>query len=181
VADGHLGIGAALREVGCGGAAHRCWQHKRANVIAQLPKQPWPEARELLRKLPYAESEKACARRRDACAARYRTGYPKAVETLCRDWARMVTCYRFPKEHGTHLRTTTPVASPFAAVRLRTDAATRFKKVANAEALIWQIRVIAQKKCRRLNSPQLLEVVHRGQKCVDGKPVKETCRMCPAA
>jgi transposase-like protein len=181
VADGHLGIWAALREVGFGGEEQRCWNHKLANVIDQLPKKQWPEARELLRKIPYAQSEKECERLRDEFAARYRKGYPKAVETLCRDWERMVTFYRFPKDHWTHLRTTNPVESPFAAVRLRTDAAKRFKKVANAEALIWKILMIAQKKFRRLNSPQLLEAVHRGQKFVDGKPVEETCRMCPAA
>jgi len=54
---------------------------------------------------------------------------PKAVETLVRDWERMVTFYRFPKDHWIHLRTTNPVESPFSAVWLRTDAARRYKKV----------------------------------------------------
>ena len=64
---------------------------------------------------------------------------PKAVETLSRDWERMVTFYRFPQDHWIHLRTTNVVESPFAALRLRTDAARRYKKVANAEAWIWKI------------------------------------------
>jgi putative transposase len=68
--------------------------------------------------------------------ARARKLYPKAADTLCRDWERMVSFYSFPKDHWTHLRTTNPVESPFSAVRLRTDAAKRFKKVAHAEALI---------------------------------------------
>ena len=68
----------------------------------------------------------------------------------------MVTFYSFPKDHWIHLRTTNPVESPFSAVRLRTDADRRYKKVANAEALIWKILMIAEKRFRRLNSPNCL-------------------------
>ncbi len=119
-----------------------------------------------LRKIPYALSRAECERLRDQFAARYRKLCPKAVETLSRDWERMVTFYRFPKDRWIHLRTTNVVESPFAAVRLRTDAARRYKKVANAEALIWKILMIAEKKFRRLNAPELLAfrpriVVHR--------------------
>jgi transposase-like protein len=94
VADGHLGIWAALGELVPEAAEQRCWNHRLANVIDHLPKKEWPAARELLRKLPYAETRAACERLRDEFAARYRRAYPKAVETLCRDWERMVTFYR---------------------------------------------------------------------------------------
>jgi putative transposase len=94
--------------------------------------------------------------------------YPKAAETLGRDWERMVTFYRFPKAHWRHLRTTNPVESPFSAVRLRTDAARRYKTVANAEALIWKILLIAEKTFRRLNAPALLKEVWQGNTFVDG-------------
>src|SRR6266481_4042236 len=73
-----------------------------------------------------------------------------------------------------HRRTTNPVESPFSAVRLRTDAARRYKKVANAEALIWKILMIAEKKFRRLNAPELLAAVYDGQLFEDGMPVNET-------
>src|ERR1700687_1860215 len=73
-----------------------------------------------------------------------------------------------------HLRTTNPVESPFAAGRLRTDAAKRYKKVANAEALIWKMLMIAEKKFRRLNSPELLAAVYDGQLFEDGMSVNET-------
>ena len=78
------------------------------------------------------------------------------------------------KNHWIHLRTTNPVESPFSAVRLRTDAARRYKKVANAEALIWKILMIAEKKFRRLNAPELLAAVYDGQLFEDGMPVNET-------
>jgi putative transposase len=181
VADGHLGIWGALRDVDLGAEEQRCWNHKLTNVIDQLPRKEWPEARKLLRKIPYAETEKECERLRDQFAARYRKAYPKAVETLCRDWERMVTFYRFPQDHWTHLRTTNPVESPFSAVRLRTDAAKRYKKIVNAEALIWKILMIAEKKFRRLNSPELLEAVHRGQQFVDGIALEERSRTRRAA
>ena len=174
VADGHLGIWSALGEVFPDGAEQRCWNHRLTNVIDHLPKKEWSAAKELLRKMPYASSRAECERLRDQFATRYRQPYPKAVETLSGDWERMVTFYRFPKDHWIHLRTTNPVESPFSAVRLRTDAARRYKKVANAEALIWKILMIAEKKFRRLNSPELLAAVYDGQLFEDGEPAQET-------
>ena len=158
-----------------------CSTLRLTNVIDQLPKKEWPAAKALLRSIPYAESRAACERLRDEFAARYRKLCPKAVETLLRDWERMVTFYRFPKDHWIHLRTTNVVESPFSAVRLRTDAARRYKKVANAEALIWKILMIAEKKFRRLNSPELLEQIYNGQLFEDGIEVEEITRKRRAA
>ena len=72
----------------------------------------------------------------------------------------MVTFYRYPKEHWVHLRTTNVVESPFAALRLRTDAAKRFKKVEWATAVIWKMLMVAEKRFRRLNAPELLAEVY---------------------
>ena len=181
VADGHLGIWSALGELCPAGEEQRCWNHRLTNVIDLLPNKEWPAAKELLRQIPYAETRAACERLRDQFAARYRKPYPKAVETLCRDWERMVTFYRFPKDHWIHLRTTNVVESPFSAVRLRTDAARRYKKVATAEALIWKILTIAEKKFRRLNAPHLLEQVYYGQRFKDGIQIEEMTRTGCAA
>jgi transposase-like protein len=173
VADGHLGIWAALTDVFPTSEEQRCWNHRLVNVLDHLPKQEWAAARAFLRKLPYAETRAECERLRDEFVARYGKRYAKAAETLTRDWERMVTFYRFPKAHWRHLRTTNPVESPFSAVRLRTDAARRYKKVANAEALIWKILLIAEKTFRRLNAPALLKEVHQGDKFVDGVAEKK--------
>src|SRR5215470_14819985 len=181
VADGHLGIWSALGELCPDGEEQRCWNHRLTNVIDQLPKREWPAAKALLRKMPYAKSRAECEQLRDQFAARCRKPYPKAVETLLRDWERMVTFYRFPKDHWIHLRTTNVVESPFSAVRLRTDAARRYKKVANAQALIWKILMIAEKKFRRLNSPELLERVYNGQLFEDGIEVADITRKRRAA
>jgi transposase-like protein len=97
------------------------------------------------------------------------------METLQRDWARMVTLYSFPKEHWHHLRTTNIIESPFAAVRLRTDAAKRYKRVDNASALIWKILRLAERRFRKLRAPHLLTAVAAGVEYIDGiRKVPET-------
>ena len=93
---------------------------------------------------------------------------PKAVERLAYGWERLVTCYQFPREHWRHLRTPNVVGSPFAAARLRTTAAKRFKKVDSATAIIWKLLQVAEQTCRRLKAPEVLPAVHAGAKYVDG-------------
>ena len=74
----------------------------------------------------------------------------------------MVTFYQFPKEHWVHIRTTNMVESPFAALRLRTGAAKRFRKVENATAVIWKMLLIAETRFRRLSAPELMKKVYEG-------------------
>ena len=84
----------------------------------------------------------------------------------------MVTFYNYPKKQWQHLRTTNPVESPFAGLRLRTDAAKRFKKVENAQALIWKMLLVAEKRFRRLKAPGLMKDVYQGAEYVNGVLVK---------
>ena len=95
----------------------------------------------------------------------------------------MTAFYRFPQQHWKHLRTGNIVESPFAALRLRTNAAKRFKKVENATAVIWKMLLIAGKRFRRLDSPALVRDVWEGGRFVDGKQVKQDDRKtaaCPS-
>ncbi len=80
----------------------------------------------------------------------------------------MVTFYRFPKEHWKHLRTTNVVESPFAALRLRTDAAKRYKKVANATAVTWKMLLIAEQRFRKLDAPDKMKLVYLGIDLLEG-------------
>jgi transposase-like protein len=80
----------------------------------------------------------------------------------------MPTFYQFPEAHWVHLRTNNPIESPFAALRLRPDAATRFKRVEHATAVIWKMLLIAQQRFRCLNAPELLQEVHHGAQYVNG-------------
>ena len=168
IGDGSLGLWGGLREVYPQTEEGRCWNHKVRNVLDQLPKKLRDQAKERLRPIASAKTQKRCERLRDKFVRTYRNGYPKAAETLLRDWDRMVTFYRFPKDHWKHLRTTNIVESPFAAVRIRTGAAKRYKKVANATAIIWKTLMVAESRFRKLDAPQLLELVAEGVKFEDG-------------
>jgi len=172
VADGNLGIWAALGESHPAGDEQRCWNHKIVNVLDALPKKQQPEATQRLRAMMYAPSRPACESKRDEFLLRFKKTDPKACATLTRDWERLVTFFDYPREHWIHLRTTNIVESPFAAVRLRTDAARRFKKTENAEAMIWKLLLVAQKTWRALNAPHLMRDVYEGKRFKDGIAVR---------
>jgi len=173
IADGHLGIWSALGELHPEGKEQRCWNHKIRNVLDAMPKRIRAGASAYLTKIPYAETKEECERSRDAFISRYKKDFPKATETLMRDWDRMVTFYSFPEEHWAHLRTTNVVESPFSIVRLRTDAAKRFKKVQNATAMIWKLLQVAEKSFRLLKGYWLLSDVYEGKRFVDGTLIQE--------
>ena len=168
IADGHLGIWGALAEIYPESQEQRCWNHKILNVLDQLPKRMQAQAKVHLCQMPYADSQSDCERLRDQFTNLFEHQYPKAVQTLLRDWDRMVTFYQFPKEHWTHIRTTNVIESPFAAVRLRTNAAKRYKNVTNATALIWKVLMVAEKRFRKLNAPHLLNALFQGACYADG-------------
>jgi len=173
VADGHLGIWSALAEIHPKGKEQRCWNHKITNVLDALSKRVRAQAGEHLTKMPYAETQAECQQLRDDFIVRYGKDFPKAAEILTRDWDRMVSFYSFPKEHWVHIRTTNVVESPFSSVRLRTDAARRFKKIANATAMIWKLLCVAEKRFRRLKGHSLLQDVYEGKQFADGIAVVE--------
>ena len=172
VADGHLGIWAALGEIHPTGDEQRCWNHKIVNILDALPKKEQPEATQRLRAMMYASSRSACERKRDEFLLRFKKTDPKACATLSRDWERLVSFFDYPREHWLHLRTTNIVESPFAAVRLRTDASRRFKKTDNAQAMIWKLLRVAEKSWRALNAPKLMRDVYDGKRFKDGVAVR---------
>ena len=174
IGDGHLGIWAALREIYPQSEEQRCWNHRIVNLLDRIPKKKQDEARELLKQIPYAESRKEAEDRKQRFQSWCeRNQCLQASELIERDWERMVAFYSYPREHWKHLRTTNIVESPFSAVRLRTDAARRYKKVENATALIWRVMMGGEKKFRRLNAPELLREVYQGSRYEDGIRVKE--------
>jgi len=169
VGDGHLGIWHALSEVFPGVDEQRCWVHKMRNVIDKLPKRSQKEGAELLKRIQHAGSTDEALALRDEFQAWCRThGFTRAAETIEQDWDRMITFMRYPRQHWQHLRTTNPVESPFNAVRIRTDAARRYKRVENATAVIWKTLQVAEKSFRRLSAPHLMKSVFKGAVCEDG-------------
>ena len=146
MADGNAAIWGAVRQVWPEAGEQRCWNHKMRNVLDRLPQREQSEAKDLLRAVVYAPSRSEAVKAREVFARRYRPWYPKAVDVLEDDWERMVAFYDFPEDHWKHLRTTNVVESPFAALRLRTTAAKRFKRVESATALIWKLLLVAEKR-----------------------------------
>lgn len=186
IGDGHLGIWGAMREVYPESEWQRCWKHKVANVLDRLPKKAWPEAKKRLSEMSRAETaEKALASRREFQAWARKLGHGEAADLIEKDWEDLVAFYKFPKEHWGHLRTTNPVESPFSSVRLRTDAARRYKKVENATAVVWKTLRVTERRFRKLNAPDLCEKVFNGAVFVNGvvqpKPERDTNKEKEAA
>jgi transposase-like protein len=139
-----------------------------------VPKTRQAQARLQLTQIPYAATQQDAERLKAKYQGWCRTqGLEAAAQVLDRDWDRMLTFYQFPKDHWVHLRMSNPIESPVAALRLRTDAAKRFKRVENATAVIWKMLLVAQQRFRRLNAPELLKEVHDGAQYVNGVRVQE--------
>jgi transposase-like protein len=177
IADGHLGIWSGLAQIYPESAEQRCWNHKLRNVLDTVPRKRQAEVKAALQAIAGAETVQAATALRDTFARTYRRAHPKAVERLDADWERMTAYYAFPQEHWRHLRTTNVIESPFAAVRLRTTAAQRFKKVENATALIWKTLLVVEQHFRKLNAPHLCHAVYDGTAYRDGQQVIRTRKL----
>jgi transposase-like protein len=174
IGDGNLGIWAAMRGVCPEVDEQRCWNHRLVNILDRLPKKLQGQGRLLLKQIPQAEGEKEAERRKEAFQKWSRSkGCEEAARLIDEDWERMVTFYRYPKEHWIHLRTSNAIESPFSRVRLRTDASRRYKKSDNATAVIWKTLMIGEKNFRKLNKPEMMKDVYEGAKYADGIRVKE--------
>jgi len=174
IGDGHLGIWAGLRNVYPEAQEQRCWNHRLLNALDKVPKRLQAHARRLLTQIPYADTAQDAERLKAGYQSWCRKhGLEAAAAVLDRDWDRMLTFYQFPKDHWVHLRTSNPIESPFAALRLRTDAAKRFKKVTNATAVIWKMLMVAQQRFRRLNAPELMKELYHGAEYLNGVRVQE--------
>ena len=98
----------------------RCWVHKTANVMEKLPKAMQPKVKEALHNIWQAETRDEAYKAFDYCIERFSTKYPKAMACLEKDKAEMLVFYDYPAETWQHIRTTNPIESVFATVRLRT-------------------------------------------------------------
>lgn len=174
IGDGNLGIWAAIRGVCPEVEEQRCWNHRLINILDRLPKKLQGEGKEMLKQIPQAESLKEAERRKAAFQRWSRAkGCEEAARLIDEDWERMVSFYRYPKEHWIHLRTSNAIESPFSRVRLRTDASRRYKKADNATAVIWKTLLIGEKRFRKLNKPELMKEVYEGAIYADGIRVKD--------
>ncbi len=170
IGDGNLGIWAALAEVYPQARRQRCWNHRLLNVTDKLPKRLQPTVSSQISALYQASSRSDCEHQRDALVAWLRQeNQAAAAETVLRDWEDFVTFYDYPSEHWIHLRTTNPIESVFAGVRLRTDVAKRARRRENALYLVFKIVQRLGQNWRALNGGQnLMALVADGAVFKDG-------------
>lgn len=168
IGDGALGFWKALRKVFPETRVMRCWFHKTGNVLNKLPKGLQGKAKAALQEIWMAESRVVAEKAMDAFEKTYRAKYPKAVECLTKDREELLAFYDFPAEHWKHLRTTNPIESMFATVKLRTAKTRGCLSRLTALTMVFQLCRCAQKKWRRLSGYELLAKVIKGVKFVDG-------------
>jgi putative transposase len=168
VGDGALGFWKALPQVFGSTREQRCWVHKTANVLNKLPKSQQAKAKAALHEFWMAESRSAAAHAFDHFLFTYEAKYAKATECLAKDREPLLTFYDFPAEHWTHLRTTNPIESTFATVRLRTAKTRGCVSRAGILAMVFKLTKSAEQRWRKLKGAERLAQVIKGVRFKDG-------------
>jgi transposase-like protein len=174
IADGSLGFWLALREEFAPGMEQqRCWVHKTANVLDKLPKSLQGRAKEMLHDMYLAPTRQDALAAYERFLTNYRLKYAKACDCLEKDKDPLFTFYDFPAEHWAHLRTTNPIESTFATVRLRTQRTKGCGSRLATLTMVYKLALEAQKTWRRLNGAGKMAKVVTGTRFVDGLEVTE--------
>ena len=168
IGDGALGFWAALREVFPTTQEQRCWVHKTANVLNNMPKSVQPKAKADLHEIWQAETRETANKAFDHFLEKYGAKYPAACECLKKDRDVLLSFYDFPAEHWGHLRTTNPIESTFATIRLR-HRRTKGNGTRKASlTMMFKLAQAAQKRWRRLNKHELIIHLIEGKIFTDG-------------
>ncbi len=170
--DGALGFWAALREVFPSTREQRCWFHKIANVLGALPKSAHPGAKAALAEIWQAEDKDHAAAAARAFAADYGVKWPKAAAKITDDLDVLLAFYDYPVEHWIHLRTTNPIESTFATVRLRQRITKGPGSRAAGVAMAFKLIESAEHRWRAVNAPHLVALVRAGARFEKGKLVE---------
>jgi len=170
--DGALGFWKALTKKWPSTKQQRCWVHKTANVLNKVPKSVQPKIKEALHDIWMAETREAAYKSYDSCVKRFEDKYPGAMKCLTKDKASMLAFYDFPAAHWQHIRTSNPIESVFATVRLRT---TKVKNCGNRKttlSMAYKLMITAQRKWQRLRGYKLLADVVEGVEFRNGVRVE---------
>ncbi len=166
--DGALGLWGALRDVFPHAREQRCWVHKTANVLDALPKRVQPQAKRMLHEIVEAATRNDASRAIDAFVAEFEPKWPKAAEKLTKDREQLLAFYDFPAEHWRHLRTTNPIESSFATVKLRTRVTKGAGSKDAALAMAYKLLDAAQERWRMFNGAELVKELLDGATFKDG-------------
>lgn len=168
IGDGALGFWKALPQVFGDTRTQRCWVHKTANVLNYLPRGLQSKAKAALHEIWMAETKAKAERAFDLFLEIYKAKYPKAADCLAKDRETLLTFYDFPAEHWSHVRTTNPIESTFAGVRLRTGKTKGSGSRVACLAMVFKLVQSAQNSWRALNGSALLSDVIQGVCFIDG-------------
>lgn len=166
--DGSLGFWQALAQVYPDARAQRCWVHKTANVLDKLPKGLQPAAKSLLHEIYLSATRADAFKAFDRFISTYQAKHPKASECLLKDKQELLAFYDFPAEHWQHLRTSNPIESTFAGIRLRTEKTKGSGTRSACLSMVYKLCELAQTHWRKLNGSALLPEVIQGVTFVDG-------------
>jgi putative transposase len=172
VGDGALGFWSAVREVFPETREQRCWFHKIANVLNCLPKSAQPGAKAALAEIWNAEDRQHASAAAKTFAADYGVKWPKAAARITDDLDVLLAFYDYPAEHWIHLRTTNPIESTFATVRLRQRVTKGPGSRAAGVAMAFKLIESAQARWRAVNAPHLVALVRAGAQFKNGKLVE---------
>jgi putative transposase len=172
VGDGALGFWKALREVFPDTREQRCWFHVSSNVLAALPKSAHPGAKAALAEIYNAEDKAHALNAVKAFDADYGAKWPKAVAKITEHLDVLLAFYDYPAEHWIHLRTTNPIESTFATVRLRQRVTKGPGSRAAGVAMAFKLIESAQARWRAVNAPHLVPLVRAGARFKNGKLVE---------
>jgi putative transposase len=166
--DGALGFWKAIRQVYPSTTHQRCWVHKTANVLNKLPRGQQVSAKSMLHEIWMAATKDNALKAFGKFTATFQAKYPKAVECLLKDKDELLAFYDFPAEHWQHLRTSNPIESTFATVRLRTSKTKGAGSRVACLAMAFKLVESAQNHWRKLNGSMLLSEVIAGVIFKDG-------------
>jgi transposase-like protein len=162
VGDGALGFWNGLSEVFPGAREQRCWVHKTANILDTLPKPAQPAAKKALAEIWGAEDKDHAQAAIRAFEKLYGAKFPKAVKKITDDEEVLLAFYDYPAEQWIHLRTTNPIESTFATVRLRTKVTKGAGSRAASLAMVFKLIESAQARWRAVNASHLVALVRAG-------------------
>ncbi|MCX4745854.1 IS256 family transposase [Kitasatospora sp. NBC_01287] len=172
VGDGALGFWKALREVFPTAREQRCWVHKTANVLDAMPKSAQPAAKKAIQDIYNAEDREHAERAIQTFAKLYSAKFPKAVKKITDDQDALLEFFDYPAEHWIHLRTTNPIESTFATVRLRTKVTKGAGSRAAGLAMVFKLVESAQARWRAVNGAHLVPLVRAGARFERGQLIE---------
>ena len=171
IGDGGLGLWAAIR-----GMEHfkttreqRCWLHKTLNVLDKLPKKRHHQAKDLLLQIKGASTKSDAATALKVFKDVFEAKYPKAYQCIDKDWSKLSTYFDFPALHWRSIKTSNPIESAFATVKLRTRVTKGAGNLRAAEVMAFKLLMESEKRWQSIRGRDDIDKLLQGAVYIDGE------------